>query len=78
VIADIFHPLWGVGYQFWSGIGSDVGELAIITGVAAFLYKHNCHVRGCPRLSWHPDPGTGHPVCKKHHPDHPEGTPSGS
>lgn len=69
----IFEPLWGAGYQFWSGIGSDIGELAIITGVAAFCYRHNCHIHRCWRLSWHPDPETGHPVCKKHHPDHPHG-----
>lgn len=62
-----------LGYNFWSGIGSDVGELAIVGGlltiVLGFWHHHNCHVKGCYRLHWHPDPVTGHPVCKKHHPD---------
>ena len=42
----------------------------IITGLSAFWHKHNCHEHHCLRLSWHPDEN-GHPVCKKHHPDHP-------
>ena len=34
-----------------------------------FLRKHNCHVRRCWRLAWHPHPDHGHPVCRRHHPD---------
>lgn len=68
------HPLEGAGYQFWSGIGSDFGELtiatAVLAGLGTFWHKHNCHEHGCLRLSWHPD-ADGHPVCKVHHEDHP-------
>ncbi len=60
-------PLWGAGYQFWSGIGSDVGEVALISGVYVLLRRHNCHVSGCWRLQFHPHPKHGHPVCKKHY-----------
>jgi hypothetical protein len=66
---DVFgwlDPLKGNGYQFWSGIGSGSPILA-----AAFVWwhHHNCHVHRCWRLSWHPHPDHGHPVCRRHHPD---------
>lgn len=78
----LFHPL-GLcprgpdymvcrGYNFWSGIGSDLSEITLAIGLGVWLYKHNCHVQRCWRLSWHPDPLSGHPMCKKHHPHHPD------
>lgn len=61
-------------YNFWSGIGSDIGEItvatSVIAGIVTFWIKHNCHIHRCPRLSWHPDK-EGHPICKVHHEDHP-------
>ena len=64
----------GEGYAFWSGFGSDLGEVTLVglvaTGIGTFWHKHNCHEHRCLRLSWHPDEN-GHPVCKKHHKDHP-------
>lgn len=58
-------------YNFHSGI---FGNWAIVTtllaGLAGFWVKHNCHEHRCLRLSWHPD-AEGHPVCKRHHEDHP-------
>ncbi len=63
------HVLSGRGYAFWSGAGSDVGEVAILGGIAMFWRKHNCHVYRCWRLSWHPSPDHGHPICRHHHPD---------
>lgn len=68
-----WHPLAGPGYQFWSGIGSDIGEIAIVGGAIAIYRRHNCHVHRCWRLSWHAHPDHGHPVCRRHHPDHPSG-----
>ena len=41
---------------------------AFIGWLAIFWHKHNCHIHHCWRLSWHPHPDHGHPVCKKHHP----------
>ena len=68
-----WHPLTGNGYQWWSGIGSDIAELsiavAIVTAAVGAYHKHECHVEQCHRLAWHPDPDHGHPVCKRHHPD---------
>ena len=61
----LLHPLHGDGYQFWSGIGSDIGEVTIVGGLLA-LYKHvNCEEPGCWRLG-HRHPGHGRPVCRKH------------
>lgn len=60
-------PLHGDAYQFWSGIGSGS---PVIAALAIWWRKHNCHVHQCPRLAWHPDPEHGHPVCRKHHPEH--------
>jgi len=65
----LFHPLGGLGYQFWSGIGSDFSEVAILSGFYLLLRKHNCHVKGCWRMQWHEHPDNGHPVCKHHHPE---------
>ncbi len=58
-------------YNLWSGI---IGDATIFTGfmagISVFWHKHNCHEHGCLKLSWHPDKD-GHPICKKHHEDHP-------
>lgn len=64
-----FQPLHGIGYQFWSGIGSDLGEVTLVGAVLVFLRHRNCHVRRCWRLQWHEHPDNGHPVCRRHHPD---------
>jgi hypothetical protein len=62
------NNLSGYGYGFWSGIGSDLGEFALIGAVVALYRKHNCHVKGCWRLSRHPVEGTPWVTCRKHHP----------
>lgn len=62
-----------LGYNSWSGILSDIGEVALVGAVATVIlglwHHHNCHVAGCWRLTWHANPETGHPECKVHHPD---------
>ena len=58
----------GPFYGFWSGFGSDLGELALI-GAIVTGYRHvNCHVKGCPRIGHHPVEGTPYRVCRRHHP----------
>jgi hypothetical protein len=59
----------GSWYGWWSGAGSDIGEITLIAGVAAFLRHKNCHVHGCLRIGRHPVAGTTHTVCRRHHPD---------
>lgn len=61
--------LGGYGYGFFSGIGSDLGELVLIGAVIAVYRKHNCHVQGCWRISRHAVEGTPWVVCRKHHPE---------
>ena len=60
--------LAGYGYGFWSGIGSDIGEIALLGAIIAVYRKHNCHVQRCWRISRHPVDGTPWVVCRKHHP----------
>lgn len=55
----------GPYYGFFSGFGSDIGELAIIGGVITVVRRHNCHQKGCWRLGVHTT-GKGHLLCKKH------------
>jgi hypothetical protein len=65
---DLFHPLRYWGYQFWSGIGSDIGEVAIIGGLITIVRHLNCHAKGCYRLGGHQVAGTPYKTCRKHHP----------
>jgi hypothetical protein len=66
-----FHWADHGGYNFVSGPLADITLLTAFAGwLLLFWHKHNCHVHRCPRLSWHPHPVHGHPVCKRHHPDY--------
>ena len=60
----------GPYYGFFSGFGSDLGEVALIGSVIALFRHRNCHVQGCWRLG-KPIDGTAFLACHKHHPDHP-------
>lgn len=59
----------GPWYLWWSGAGSDLGELAIVGGLVTLVTKHNCHVKRCPRIGRHPVEGTAFMVCRRHHPE---------
>ena len=59
-------------YNFWSGIGADIGGFAFIGAAFGLYRKHNCHVGGCWRLAKQQVVGTSWVVC--HH--HPEGRPN--
>lgn len=59
-----FHPLSGNGYQFWSGIGSDLSEVTLFGALMTAYYHHNCHVKGC--LRWGKHKVDGSPYCSKH------------
>jgi hypothetical protein len=56
----------GPWYGFWSGFGSDLGEIALLAAVLGFFRHHNCHRKGCWRLG-HPDPEHNWPACRVHH-----------
>ena len=53
-------------YNFWSGFGSDLGELVIIGSLVGLYKHHNCHVKGCWRIGRHPVDGTPYITCHKH------------
>jgi hypothetical protein len=57
-------------YNFWSGFGSDIGEVGIIGGLAHMARARNCHVKGCWRIGRHPHGPFR--VCAKHHPSLPD------
>lgn len=53
--------------SFWSGFGSDLGEVTILAALATWLRHANCEVHGCWRLGRHQS--ANHRVCRVHHPD---------
>lgn len=61
--------LSGPIYGFFSGVGSDIGELGIIgalaTHTAAYAHSVNCEVHGCWHLG-HRTTAAGHRVCRRH------------
>jgi len=65
----------GPYYGFFSGFGSDVGELTLLGGLIAVYRRHNCHTAWCFRLGHHDftDAATGlrWKLCRSHHPEHP-------
>jgi hypothetical protein len=55
----------GPYYGFWSGFGSDLGEVALLGAVLGAYRKHNCHEPRCWRMGRHIVDGT--PWCNRHH-----------
>lgn len=55
-------------YLFWSGIFSALTSFSVFGFLIGTYRKHNCHVKGCPRLGRHKVEGTDWVVCAKHHP----------
>ena len=53
-------------YNFWSGFGSDFGEIAILGSIFAVYKHHNCTVKGCFRIGRHPVDGTPYITCHRH------------
>jgi len=63
---ELWHPLKGLGYQFWSGVESAVQSAVekLIYGVVAvglWWEHHNCHEHGCLRKA-----KRNRTHCKKH------------
>lgn len=56
----------GAWYGFWSGFGSDLGEVLLLGGLFAMYRHHNCQVKGCWRLGRQVH-GTHDVLCRKHH-----------
>lgn len=56
----------GPYYGFFSGFGSDLGEVTIIGAIIATFKHHNCGVKRCWRIGKIPVEGTPHKTCHKH------------
>ncbi len=72
-IGNWLYSFFGIGgsgphYGFWSGAGSDIGEVTLIGVVIVGLRHVNCHDRGCWRIITHKVDGTPYKACRKHHP----------
>jgi hypothetical protein len=59
----------GHWYNFWSGFGADLGQVALFGAVIGIYRKHNCHVHRCWRIGKQPVIGTSWMVCHHHHPE---------
>lgn len=63
----------GSHYLFFSGSGSDFGELAIISGGVILYRRLNCKRSWCPFMGMHdftdPTDGVSRKLCWYHHPD---------
>lgn len=68
-----------LAFFFWKTSSDDLSNwsnfLGPIEGVGAFgagyvlMRRHNCHVKGCPRIGRHAVDGTSYVVCRHHHPE---------
>lgn len=58
----------GRWYLWWSGVGADLEEIAILGGLVSLYRKHTCEVHRCWRLARHRT-AASHVVCRRHHPD---------
>lgn len=79
----VLHTQHGLGYDWWSGPGSDLGQITLV-GIAVTalgtLLGHvararlaaACHEPDCTRVAIHhfhdPDTGEVYRVCGPHHP----------
>jgi hypothetical protein len=71
----LLHPLGGLGYQFYSGVGSSITEwlttLVTLGAIGYGFWRHRRCVgvradgRRCRRIG-HADPEHGHPLCREH------------
>lgn len=59
-----------VYYGFWSGFGSDLGEITLIAGLVAWWRAGECHVDSCHRRGKYPF--KHYKLCRVHHPDMPD------
>lgn len=68
----LLHPYVGNGYQFWSGIGSDIGEVSLIGALMMVYRHHNCAAPRCLRIGKHLTADGLHKLCRRCHPDLPK------
>lgn len=60
----------GPYYGFWSGFGSDLGEVTLFGVIIAGYRKINCHSKGCWRIGHHDheQDGVTYKLCRICHP----------
>lgn len=69
----VAHPLSGNGASFYGGILGDFGlatlAVSVLTSAVMTYRRHECHADRCHWPAWHEHDESGHPVCRRHHPD---------
>lgn len=65
----LYHYTGSVGsgswYGFWSGFGSDIGEVTILSAILGIYHHHKCAT--CFRFGRHILEDTKQKVCSKHY-----------
>lgn len=67
-VAVHFGTINGSYNLFWSGFGSDIGEIAILGALVQATRHANCHQKGCWRVGLHRVGDSPYRVCHHHHP----------
>lgn len=57
---------YSVYYNFWSGFGSDIGEVTIIVALISYYRSTRCHIDKCHRRGKYPF--QHYKLCHIHHP----------
>lgn len=58
----------GGWYLWWSGVGGDFTELAIVGGIISLYQAKTCDIKGCHRIAHHTVRDTDWSICRKHAP----------
>ncbi len=56
-------------YGFFSGFGSDLSEITLVTGLVIAYRRIECHTPGCHRIGRHATADGLYKLCRKCHPD---------
>jgi hypothetical protein len=74
IAAFLVTPIWDALRWTWHDadgyaiISGPLADVTLLGGAYAILRRHNCHVRGCPRIGRDRVEGTTYIVCRHHHP----------
>lgn len=63
----LFHLLGGDGGSVYDYLSAPLPDVALITGVAAFIHRHQCHDHRCVRIARHQVANGEFAVCGRHH-----------
>lgn len=68
IFLSFWHLITSTSNWFYGIVSGWLGDIGLLTGIIIYYKKHNCHVKGCPRIGKLPVAGTPYITCKSHHP----------